>query len=130
MSRKSGSPSRAGLLGAVEHGDLSDRLGQRLDQLASRERAVQADLGHSDSLAAADEVLDRLARGLAARAHDHDHALGLGMPRVVDQAVATAGALGQLVHRLLDQRRHAGVEGVGGLARLEERVGVVRGARG
>ena len=58
----------------------------------------------------------------------HDHPLGLGVADVVEQAVAPAGALGEAVHRRLHDARAGVVEGVGGLAGLEEDVGVLGGA--
>ena len=68
---------RAGLLGAVEHRDAAHARRQRLRQLARRERPVEPHLRHAHPLAARLQERDRLARGLAARAHDHEHALGL-----------------------------------------------------
>jgi hypothetical protein len=47
---------------------------------------------------------------------------------VVDEAVAPAGALGELVHDLLHDAGDGEVERVGRLAGLEEDVGVLRGA--
>ncbi len=74
------------------------------------------------------QVGDRLARGLRAGAHQHQHPLGLRVTVVVDDPVATPAALGQLRQHLLDDLRHAGVEGVDRLARLEVDVRVLRGA--
>ena len=119
---------RSGLLGPVEHGDAAHGGRQRLDQLARRERPVEPDLCHADALAARLQVAHRLARGLGAGAHQHEHALGLRVAAVVDEPVAAAGPLPELVHHLLHDAGHAGVEGVDGLARLEVDVRVLGGA--
>ena len=72
------------------------------------ERPVQPDLRHPDPLAARLQERHGLARGLPARAHHHEHPLGLGMPAVVDQPVVAAGALAELVHRVLHDARARG----------------------
>ncbi len=74
------------------------------------------------------EVVDRLVRDLGARAHQHDHALGLRVADVVEELVGAAGALAEAGHRLLDDPGAGQVEAVAGLAGLEEDVGVLRGA--
>ena len=78
---------RARLLGAVEHRDRAHRGGQRRDEVLDRERPEQPHLQHADLLAVGDEVLDGLVRDLGARAHHHDHALGLRVADVVEQLV-------------------------------------------
>ena len=50
------------------------------------------------------------------------------MALVLEEAVAPAGQRGEPRHHLLDDRRAGVVEAVGGLASLEEHVGVLRRA--
>ena len=119
---------RARLLAAVEHRDRPHGLRQGGDELGDRERPVQPHAQHADLLARLERPLDVLGGGVAARAHDDDDALGLGVAEVVEQVVVTAGQRGELVHLLLHDARAGGVERVARLARLEERVGVLRGA--
>ena len=80
------------------------------------------------SLSALDQVPDRLACRLRARPHQDQDPLRLWMARVVNQAVAAAGSLRQDVHGSLHDGGNAGIERVGGLASLEERVRVVGGS--
>ena len=119
---------RARLLRPVQHGDPAHARGQRVEQRSRRERPVQAQLHHPDPLALGGERRDRLADGLRARAHHDDHAVGVGVPAVLDEVHAAAGALPEPGHRVLDHVRDAGVERVHRLARLEVDVGVLRGA--
>ncbi len=119
---------RARLLRAVEDGDVTDRRRQRLDERLRGKRSVQPHLQDPDALSASVQPGDRLADRLAARSHHDEHALGLRVPGVLDDAHAAAGALGELCHRVLDDVSHAGVEGVHRLTRLEVDVRVLRGS--
>ena len=67
-------------------------------------------LDDADLLALGDQEIDRLARRIRARAHDHQNALGIGRAEVVEQAVAPAGQFGELVHRRFHGARHPRVE--------------------
>ena len=118
----------ARLLRAVEHGDRLHRLRQRGDEGLHVERPVQPHRDEADLLARGDQPGHRFARGADARAHLHDHALGIRRAVVPEQAVAAAGQLREALHRLADDARHRGVERVAGLARLEEHVRVLRRA--
>lgn len=93
-----------------------------------RERPVEAYLQHADAGTALVERAGRLAERLGGRPHHDDDALRLGVAGVFDEPVAPAGDPGEAVHRGQDERGHPRVRGVARLARLEERVGVVRGA--
>ena len=119
---------RARLLRPIEDGEVSHGRGQRLGERLRRKRTVEAHLGDADALAAGVQPGDRLAHRLPAGSHHHEDAFSLGMPRVVDDPIATAGALGEARHRLLDRVRNAGIEGIDRLARLEVDVRVLRGA--
>ena len=119
---------RAGLLRAVEHRDAADARRQRIEQRRGRKRPVQPNLQDADPLAAPVEPRHGLAHRLPARSHHDDHALGVWMPAVVDDAVAAAGALAEARHRVVDDAGHARVEGVHRLARLEVDIGVLRRA--
>jgi hypothetical protein len=118
----------ARLLGAVEHDDVARRLGEGADEMFQREGAVEPDLDKAHLFALGIHPLHRFVSRLGPRAHHHDHALGVGRPHVVEQAVLAAGHLGQPVHLFLDQLGTGQVEPVAGLARLEEGVGVLGGA--
>ena len=53
---------------------------------------------------------------------------GVGRANVIEQMVLAAGERGELVHRVLHDGRRGKIEGVGGFARLEVDVGILRGA--
>jgi hypothetical protein len=93
-----------------------------------RERSVEADLDDPHLLVLGHEVLDRLVGGLGPGAHQHDHALGLGMAHVVEEVIAPPDPLAEAGHGLLDDVGAGVVEAVAGLAGLEEGVGVLGGA--
>ena len=76
---------RAGLLGPVEHGQAARARRQGGQEGRLREGPVQPDLQHAHLFAARDQVVDGLVRGLRARAHDDDHALGLRVAGVLEQ---------------------------------------------
>ena len=80
----------AGLLGAVEHGDLLDRGGQGGHEVLDGPRTVQADLHEADLLAVGVEVVDDLLEGVAEGAHADDHAVGVIGAVVVEEVIARA----------------------------------------
>ena len=102
--------------------------GKRGEQRLGRERPVQPHGQKADLLAGRDQRLDGFGRRARRRAHQHDHPLGVGGAEVVDEPVAAPRAVGELVEDLADDAGHRVVEEVGGLARLEEHVRVLRGA--
>ena len=118
----------ARLLGAIQHRERAHRGRQGRQEGLGRERAVEPDLEDTDLLAVPREVLDRLLGGLPSRAHDDDHALGIGSPDVVEEVIGAADERGESIHRVLHQGRAGPVVRIGGLPRLEEDVGVLRGA--
>ena len=94
---------RAVLARAVEHGDLLDRRRQRLEELPSRPRPVEAHLHHTDALALRVEHLARLLGRLGRRAHHDNHLLGLWMTDVLHRLVVSARHRADAVHgRLYD----------------------------
>jgi hypothetical protein len=116
----------ARLLRAVEDGDPAGARGQRRQEVLDRERAEEANLHHSDALAARGQPLDGLTGRLGPGAHHHQHVLGLGMAAVPERAVGAAGQRLEAGHGVADDARDGGVVPVRRLARLEERVGVLR----
>ena len=120
----------AGLLGAVEHGDLLDGGGQGGHEVLDGPRAVQADLHEADLLAVGVEVVDDLLEGVAEGAHADDHAVGVIGAVVVEEVIARAELLVDLVHVGLDHGGKRVVGLVAGLAVLEEDVAVLVGAAG
>ena len=119
---------RPGLLGPIEHGDGARRRRKCRHEIGDRERAKQPHLQDPDALAAGDEPLDGRVRRLRPRSHQDDDTLRLRMPHVVEQAVRAAGASREPVHDGLRPRRAGSIEEVASLARLEERVRVLRRA--
>src|SRR5699024_9314263 len=92
----------AGLLGAVQHGDLLGGLGQDLQQGSGDPGTVQADLDDADLLAAGVQVVDDLVGHVADGAHGHDDAVCVGCAVVVEQVVVGADLLVDLGHVLLN----------------------------
>jgi hypothetical protein len=86
----------AGLLGAVEHGDLLHALGQHGEEARGVEGAVQAHFDEADLLALAGHGVDDFLDGLAGGAHGDDDVLGVGRAHVVEGLVFAAGDLGHL----------------------------------
>jgi hypothetical protein len=117
---------RAGLLGAIEHRDRLHAARHRREERGRGEGPVEADLEHAEHLAARVRVLDQLVGRLRARAHHHDHALGVGVSDVVHEAVAAARERREARHGLRHERGAARVVRIARLSRLEERVGVGR----
>ena len=109
----------AGFLGAIEHRHRLDRLGQGIHEPGDVKRAEQADLQHADLLPLGDQVINRLMDGVAARAHQDDHAIRIGSAMVFIEVVLAAGEGGELVHGLLHQRRELVVVWIDRLAGLE-----------
>ena len=119
---------RPGILAAVEDGQCLRRLRERGGERGRVERPVEAHLEHADLLAARRQCGDRLFDDAGAGAHHHDHALRVGRARVVERVVTAPGELGEPVEAVGDDLRRRRIERVGGLARLEEDVRVLRGA--
>jgi hypothetical protein len=119
---------RARLLRAVEYRDRTRRRWQRRDESLAGKRLEQPHLHHADPLPRRVQVVDRLLERAGGRAHDHDDAVGVDGAVVLDHPVPTPGPRRELVERFGDDARHREVERVGGLAGLEEHVGVLRGA--
>ena len=120
--------SAARLFRAIQNRDGLDRLGQRGHQMVHRERSEEAHLDHADLLALLGQHIHGLVHDLGAGSHDHDHALGIRRAHVVEQVIGTSHDLGELVHLRLHDGRGRVVVLVARLARLEEDVGVLRGA--
>ena len=119
---------RCRLLRPVEHGDRANRGGQRGDERGCVERPEEPDLDEADALTGGAQALDRLLGRTRARSHEHEDALGIRVPDVVEEPVSAPRSLAEARHLLLDDLRHCRVVGVDGLARLEEDVGVLGAA--
>ena len=119
---------RSRLLRSVEHSDRAHGGRERGHERGSVERSVQANLQHADALVPRREAFDRFLGRTRARAHEHEDALGLRMPDVVEEPVPAPRPLAELRHLLLDDLRYRGVVRVHGLARLEEDVRVLGAA--
>ena len=73
-------------------------------------------------------AIDGFFGGFGAGAHDDDDALGVGGAVVVEQVIGAAGLRGKAIHDRLHNARNRRMEGSAGFARLEEDVGILRGA--
>ncbi len=119
-------PARARLLGPVEHRQGTHRRRQRPDHVLPREGAVEAHFQDPDLFLPVVEVLDGLLRRFRPRPHQHDHPFRVRGAGIVEQVVLPPGDGGEPVHGLLHDGGGGLVEGVRGLPRLEEDVGVLR----
>jgi len=115
----------AGLLGAVQNGDLLDGLGQDLQQGAGDPGTVQADQNQADLLALGGQVVNDLLCDVADGAHGDDDAVSILGAVVVEQVVVGAQLLVDLGHVLLNNGRQSLVSGVASLTMLEEDVAVL-----
>ena len=115
----------AGLLGAVQNGDLLAGGGDGLDQLLGREGAEQTDLHQTDLLAVGVQVVDDLLGHVADGAHGHDHAVSVGCAVVVEQLIVGAQLGVDLLHALLHHGGQSLIVLVAGLAVLEEDITVL-----
>ena len=121
----------AGLLGAVENGNLLCGCGDSFNQLVRAERAEQADLYQADLLTLCGEVIDDFFCNVADGAHCYDHAVCIGSTVVVEQGVISAELLVDLAHVLFHNCRNCLVVRVGSFTVLEENVAIfVRAAHG
>jgi len=118
----------AGFFGAIEHSDALDRRRDRGQTGGDVERAEQPHFEDTHLLAHPIQFQHRLLDGSDAGAHQHDDAVGISRPHVVEQMILPPNQFGETVHRLLDDRRRRIVERVAGFAGLEEYVGILRRA--
>ncbi len=119
---------RARLLRPVEDGERLHGLRERREERRNVERPEEPHLQDADFLALGDEMLDGLVGRFGARAHEDDDARRLGMADVVEEVVRAPRELREAVHLRLHVPRAREVVDVSRLARLEERVGVLRAA--
>ena len=119
---------RAGLLGAVQNGNLLGGGGDGLQQLLSAEGTEQADLDNADLLTVGVQVVDDFLGHVVDGAHGDDDAVSIGSAVVVEQLVVGAQLLVDLVHVLLDDCGQCLIVLVAGLTMLEEDIVVLVGA--
>ena len=121
----------AGLLGAVENGDLLGGCRDGRDQLVGTERTIQTDLDDTDLLAVRVHVVDDFLCHIADGAHGDDDAVGIGRAIVVEELIVGAELFVDLAHVLLNDCGQVVIELVAGLTVLEEDIAVfVRAAHG
>ena len=118
----------AGLLGAVQNGDLLGGGGNGLDQLLGCEGAEQTDLHQTDLLAVGVQIVDDLLGHIADGAHGHNDAVSVGSAVVVEQLIVGAQLGVDLVHVLFHHGGQGLVVLVAGLAVLEEDIAVLMAA--
>ena len=114
----------AGLLGAVQNGDLLAGGGDGGDELLRSEGTVQAHLHQANLLAVGVEIIDDFLGHIADGAHGHDDTVSVGSAVVVKQLIVGAQLLVDLVHVLLHHGGQSVIVAVAGLAVLEEDVAV------
>ena len=118
--------SAARLLSLLEHSDGGDGGRNRGKKISRGKRAVEPNLYDADLLAGGDQRLDRLARGFRASPHQDQNAGRVGRAFILEQPVLSSGQFSEAIHRLRQNAGNRGVIGADGLARLKERVGVLR----
>ena len=118
----------ARLFGAVQNRDPADLLGQRGQQMRDRERPEQAHLQHAHLLAGSPQSGRRRARRFGSRAHEDQNPVGVRGAFILEQSILPAGPRGEALHGAFDDLGHALMVRIDRLARLEERVRVLRRA--
>ena len=119
--------NRSRFLGAIEDGDLPHAGRQGFEERLHREGTVQADFQQSKLFALCIEMVDGFVSDFGARAHHHDHAIGIRRTHVVKQMIGAAHHLRELVHYGLDGLRASLVVRVCPFAHLEKHIGILRG---
>ena len=120
----------AGLLGAVEDGNLFHRLGNGGEQPLSGEGTIQMDVDHAHLLAAGDLVVHDLAGDIVDGADGNDDVLRVGSAVVVEGGVVGAQLLVNEGEVLIHHGGQSVIELVAGLTVLEEGVVILVGATG
>ena len=123
-----GFAERAGLLRAVEDGELFHALGERGEERGGVEGEEKAHLEHAELGAAGVQVVHRFGDGLGAAAHDDDDAVRVRRAVVVEEMILAPRDPGKLVHRRLHDARERVVEPVARFAGLEIHIRVLRRA--
>lgn len=118
----------AELLCPVEDGDDLGRLRNGRRESLDAERAEHSDFEDAELFALGVERLDGLLNRLRAAAHYDDYLFGVGRALVLVRLVDPAGELAELVHLFLYYVGAPVVIGIARLPRLEEHVGILRGA--
>ena len=118
----------AGLLGAVQNGQLLAGGRDGRHEPVGGEGTVQANLDNAHLLAVGVHIVDDLVGHVADGAHSHDDPVGVGRAVVVEELVVGAKLFVDLIHVLLDHGGQGLVVLVAGLAVLEEDVAVLVGA--
>ena len=115
----------AGLLGAVQHGNLLAGSGDGGDQLVGAPGAVQADLDEADLFAVGVHIVDDFLGHVADGAHGNNDTVCVGSAVVVEELIVGAQLFVDLAHILFHDVRQRVVVGVAGLAVLEEDIAVL-----
>ena len=120
----------AGFLGTIQNGDLLDGLGDDGQQTICCEGTIQTDQDQADLFAVCVQVVHDFACHVSDGAHGDDDAVCIGSAVVVEQLVAGAQLLVDLVHILFNDRRHCIIILVASFTMLEEGVVVLVTALG
>ena len=112
-------------LGAVEHGNPADTRRHSGEEMTCREGAVEMHRHKTHLLAVGAEIVDGLLYGLSHRSHSNDHAVGLRIAVIIEEAVIAAREAVHLLYIFLHYFRNSLIISVACLAVLEEHVGVL-----
>ena len=115
-------------LGAIQHREMFDGIGQSVQKTRRGKGPEQADLEDPDFLALLQQPLHRLMGAFGPGTHQDDHPVGLGVAEIIKQPVLAPGNAGKPVHHGFKFVRKRLIERVDCLPGLEEGVRVLGGA--
>ena len=102
--------------------------GSAAEEGAGVKGPIEADLEQADLFALLDHQVDGFFGNFGAGTHKNDDALGVGCAVVIEETIGAAGLRGEAVHDRLHDAGNGLVVWSAGFARLEEDVGILRGA--
>ena len=111
----------AGFLGAVQDGDLLDRIRQSGQEMFFRPGPEHVDVDTADLFAFIDEHLDRFFNGLGAGTHGDEDEFSIRSAGIVEQVVFTARDFTDFLHVTFSDIGNAVVEFIEGFAVLHKR---------
>ena len=115
-------------LGAIQHREMFDGIGQSVQKTRRGKGPEQADLENPDLLTLRQQPLHRFMGAFGPGTHQDDHSVGLRVPNIIKQTVLPTGDTGETVHHGFKLPRECLIEGIDGLPGLEEGVRVLGGA--
>jgi hypothetical protein len=107
---------------------LTDGWREGFEKRFHRERAIKANFQQPDFFTVCVEMVHGFVGDFCAGPHHDDYAFGVGSANIFEQLVAAPDDLGEFIHHGLHFGGGGVVVGVGGLANLEEDIGILGGA--